>query len=153
MKFTQTINIPNLLARILLALILATAACAKLSNPEGFQTTLESFKLFPKTTLSYLTSFIPVLELCTAILLTLKNKTPQGAILSILLSLSFVVSLMWGIITKSITDCGCFGDWELAKVSPEAALLRAILILALSTLLMVQVLANKSVNTLTNNNT
>lgn len=131
-------NTTALLARITLAGILSVAACAKLINPESFQTSLESFKLFPNQIIPFLASFVPILEIFTAMLLILKNKAPQGAILSSILSVGFVASLTWGIITKNIEECGCFGDWEMAKVSPQIALLRAFIILTLSVLLSIR---------------
>lgn len=128
----------TLIARLTLIGILSIAACAKLVNPSSFLRSLESFTIFPTSTLPYMVYFVPTLELLTANLLLLKNKALTGAILSTLLSIGFTVSLSLGIISGSVQECGCFGDWEVAKVSPEAALLRAIIILALSTLLIVK---------------
>jgi hypothetical protein len=128
----------TLIARLTLIAILSIAACAKLVNPNSFLRSLESFTIFPSSTLPYMVYFVPTLELLTANLLLLRNKALAGAILSTLLSIGFTASLSLGIISGSVQECGCFGDWEVAKVSPEAALLRAIIILALSTFLIVK---------------
>jgi hypothetical protein len=128
------------LGKLTLATILAAAACAKLVSPESFQASLESFKLFPKDILPYLATFVPTLELLTATLLVLRGKALQGVILSTALACGFTLSLLWGIITKSVKECGCFGQWEMGAVSPEMALARAVGILTLSALLTIKLL-------------
>jgi hypothetical protein len=133
-------NFITTIGRLTLVAILLTAGAAKIINPEGFASNLESFKLFPQILIPLLARFTPALEIFTALLLVLKSKEISGTILATLLSASFVLSLSWGILTNSVKECGCFGDWEIAKVSPEMALLRASTILILSSLLTYQLI-------------
>lgn len=135
-------TLPTFLARLTIASVLALAACAKLTSPDSFQESLESFKLFPKLITPLLSYFVPIVELLTALLILLKGKELVGATVSCILSLGFVTSLTWAVMTRSTQDCGCFGDWEMTKVSPELALLRALTILSLSALLLTKILAD-----------
>lgn len=128
-------TLPNNLARYTLAAILLLAAGAKLASPQDFQQSLGAFQVFPAILIPFLALLVPILELLCACLLMLKNKELSGALLSLLLAICFVISLTIAINTNSIQECGCFGNWELGKVTPKVALLRATLILILSALL------------------
>jgi len=135
-------TLPTFLAKLTIASVLALAACAKLTSPDNFEASLESFKLFPKIITPLLSYFVPIMELLTALLILLKGKELVGAATSCILSLGFVASLTWAVITRSTQDCGCFGDWEMTKVSPELALVRAFTILSLSALLLTKILVD-----------
>jgi hypothetical protein len=133
MKFFR-IDVQNI-GEILLSLIMLVAASAKLSNIAGFQASLETFDIFPKQGIPILAYWVTLLELMTGLIILIKGKELVGLLLSCFLTWGFVISLSYGILTNSIYECGCFGDWELAKVSPQVALLRASIMLGLSLLL------------------
>lgn len=134
------INTANILARSTLALILLVASGAKLANLQDFQESLEAFQIFPTLLLPYIARFVPIIELLCACLLLVKHKELSGAFLSLVLSIGFVISLTIAISTNSIQECGCFGSWELGKVTPNLAIIRATLILLLSGLLTLNIL-------------
>jgi hypothetical protein len=133
------------LGRLLLIASFTIAGSVKLSNISEFELALTSYGFIPECLIALIAHTTPVLEIITGILLLLPKNELTGYTLSTILCLCFCISLILGLELGSISHCGCFGSMDLAKASPQTALIRACALLMLSIVLWVKTFKEETV--------
>ena len=97
-------------ARCGLAVVLALAGWAKVTEPAGLQKlAVASYHILPDGMVSVVGVGLPVLELTLAALLVLGFATRLAAVLSALLLIVFIAGIVSVWARGLSIDCGCFG--------------------------------------------
>lgn len=94
--------------KVIIAVIMGLAGLLKLTNRQGFAETLTALQL-QAPGVRILTWLVPGAELLAAVGLLLPGVSRYGAILLILLMLSFAVTAIRVIRSKTPILCNCFG--------------------------------------------
>jgi thiol-disulfide isomerase/thioredoxin len=98
-----------LIARLLLACVLATAAVAKLLDLRAGQTALSDFGIPPLLTRP-LSGLLPALELATAVALLWPAAAVAGGIVAFVMLAVFTVAIAVNLARGHTADCHCFGQ-------------------------------------------
>lgn len=94
--------------KVIITVIMGLAGLLKLANRQGFAETLTALQL-PAPGVRLLTWMVPVAELLVAVGLLVPGASRYGALLLILLMLSFAVTAIRVIRSKTSVLCNCFG--------------------------------------------
>lgn len=119
--------------RCLLALLFASAAWHKASNPSRFASTLEGYRLLPSWLATAVTRVLPVLEITVAVVLLLPLHRWYAwaglgaAALLVLYSVAILINLARG---RRDIDCGCFGPTARVPLSGALIVRNSLLIVA-----------------------
>lgn len=122
-----------MIARILLALVFVSAGVLKLPDPLGVADGMAAFRILPVWAITPLALGIPVFEIVVGISLLTKRFSRAGALAATGLSLVFVVLYASALARGLDVRCSCFGALEFFRVSTGAGLVRALVLLGLST--------------------
>jgi uncharacterized membrane protein YphA (DoxX/SURF4 family) len=108
----------SLLAVLLLAVVFAAAAVAKLREPAVFAGVVEQYELLPPPLVRPFAYALPVIELAAALgLLLPMTRAPAAAVL-ILLLLGFAAAMAINLARgRSDIDCGCFIGVQKQRIS------------------------------------
>jgi uncharacterized membrane protein YphA (DoxX/SURF4 family)/thiol-disulfide isomerase/thioredoxin len=98
-----------LVARLLLAVVFATAGIAKLLDREGTRSALEDFGV-PRVALSPASILLPLAELTTAMALVPPQTAQWGGLAALVLLLAFVGGIANAMARGQAPDCHCFGQ-------------------------------------------
>jgi len=121
-----------MIARILLALILASAGVLKLPDPSGVAEGMAAFRMLPAWAIAPLALGIPVFEMLVGVFLLLKGFSRPAALAATGLSLAFVVLYASAFARGLDVRCSCFGALEIFRVTTAGGLARAVVLLGLS---------------------
>lgn len=115
---------------ILLGIIFVVSGFSKLLNVQNFIGYITSLRIFNK--FFFMGFLIPPFEIAIGIFFLLflySRKTALAAIISLLV---FTVIYLFGYFTSGLTECGCFGNLALSKMSPPMLVVRNTIFLILS---------------------
>lgn len=105
-------------ARILLVLVFATAAIAKLVDQEAFRKALLDFHV-PARLVRPVARLLPAGELAVAVALVLQPSARFGAIGAALLLALFIIGIAGAIARGEAPDCNCFGQVSSSPAGPR----------------------------------
>jgi uncharacterized membrane protein YphA (DoxX/SURF4 family)/thiol-disulfide isomerase/thioredoxin len=98
-----------LAARVLLAVVFATAGIAKLLDRQGTRSALEGFGV-PSFALSPGSLLLPLAELATAFALVPQQSAQWGGLAALVLLLAFIGGIANAMTRGQAPDCHCFGQ-------------------------------------------
>jgi thiol-disulfide isomerase/thioredoxin len=98
-------------ARMLLAVVFATAGVAKLLDRRGTREALEGFGV-PSFALTSGTILLPVAELATAVALVPPPSAQWGGLAALVLLLGFIAGITNALLRGEAPDCHCFGQLQ-----------------------------------------
>ena len=104
-----------LVGRLLLALIFAVAALAKLRDQAGTSEALESFGV-PRGLLKTSSVFLPAAEVLAAVLLILPATYVLGAVMSLVLLTAFTLAIGVNLARGNRPSCRCFGEMSSSPI-------------------------------------
>jgi uncharacterized membrane protein len=108
----------SMLALLLLAVVFAAAAVAKLREPDVFAGVVEQYGLLPRVLVRPFAYALPVVELAAALGLLLPVSRGPAAALLILLLLGFAAAMAINLARgRSDIDCGCFIGVQKQRIS------------------------------------
>lgn len=121
--------------QVLLAAVFATAGVAKLLDQPGSRRALVGFGISGSLapTLGLL---LPLAELATAVALILQPSARWGAVMAVVLLLSFIVGISHALLQGEAPDCDCFGQLHSAPAG-RGTLIRNGVLAALAMVLVV----------------
>ena len=118
------------LCRVLLGTFFIYAGYLKISDASVFAGQVAAYQILPYQWNYVTAATLPWIELLCGLLLVVNRKVRPAALVIGLLTLTFMVALTSVIYRGLSIDCGCFGPQ--IQSSPQQALLRNVLILALT---------------------
>ncbi len=121
-----------LAARIVIATLLFAAGLIKAGASEGFAITIAQFSILPPTAIAAFATWLPWVEIVTAILLLVPRSARLGAGLAALLFTTFAAAIAWALSQGLIVDCGCFGGSTPSRERMIFTLVRNVVLLAAS---------------------
>ncbi|MGC1479391.1 MAG: MauE/DoxX family redox-associated membrane protein [Chthoniobacterales bacterium] len=125
-------------SRLLLAGLFLTAGLIKAGASEGFAITIATFSILPPTIVTAFANLLPWVEILAALLLLIPPTARLGAALAALLLFTFIGALAWALSQGLIVDCGCFGESPPSLSKMVVALVRNVILLALTLALAVR---------------
>ena len=126
--------------RLGLAGIFLWAGASKLRDPQIFAEGIGTFRVFPFSCLNLLALSVPVLEILAGMLLLTPRWRRQGALLSAILSAIFALLFAWALYHGWEVHCGCFGREPKSAGNAYTGLLRAVAMVAASSILYADIL-------------
>lgn len=121
-----------MIARVVLSLVFISAGVLKVPDPLGVADGMEAFRMLPTWAIAPLALGIPVFEMLVGVSLLTKRFSRPAALAATGLSLAFVVLYASALARGLDVRCSCFGALEIFRVSTEAGLARAVVLLGLS---------------------
>lgn len=116
--------------RMLLAGFFGWAGVAKVMNRQSFAEALGNIGFLPSWWVVPLAVLLPWIEITAAIMLVVPAWARRGSLLTIYLSMIFLVFLGFAIVTGNNSECGCFGDFWPADAA--TAFQRAVVLFSLA---------------------
>lgn len=102
-------NILTFALALYFAAILGVSALAKLEQPATFAATLRRNNILPEWSINGVCRFFPLVEISAAVLLVAGIIPLLSALLIVVLFVGFLVVKAWMVVTRRVSDCGCFG--------------------------------------------
>ena len=102
--------------QIVIGLIFAWAALAKLGNLEAFATAVHNFRIVPVSTENLLAMTLPWVELVAALALILNVRARAGAVILTSLLTVFTLGIALAMFRGLSFECGCFGKADSTSV-------------------------------------
>jgi len=118
-----------LLARVLVAIVFATAAAAKLADRRGVLNTLAAFEV-PATARGGVAVLLPLAELAAASALLVSASARWGAVGAIGLLVVFTAGVGVAMARGRKPDCHCFGRLSSSRAAPGTLVRNAVLAVA-----------------------
>jgi hypothetical protein len=118
------------LGATVLSIVMGTAALAKLTDLEAFRRTLLGYLWIPKSSTSFLSRAIPLLEAGVAVGVWIPIARDAAALLGVVLLSAFTVLLIAHLMKGVHIDCGCFGSRGKQRVTPFSVVRNLALIAA-----------------------
>jgi peroxiredoxin/uncharacterized membrane protein YphA (DoxX/SURF4 family) len=113
-------------ARLLLAVVFATAGVAKLFDRQGSRTALEGFGV-PQFAVPAGAILLPLAELATAIALVPSPSAQWGGLAALVLLLGFIAGISNAMIRGRAPDCHCFGQIRSEPAGPSTLVRNGVL--------------------------
>jgi uncharacterized membrane protein YphA (DoxX/SURF4 family) len=107
-------------ARWILGIVLMVAGVAKGRDLDGFDATIQAFRLIPRQSSNIAAHFIVILELILGVCLLVGVGTRFAIIVAAGLFGSFMLAIVVNLIRHNILDCHCFGPYFRQKISLRA---------------------------------
>ena len=123
----------KMILRILVSLIFIVAGLLKLRDPLAFADGIAAFHVFPNLAINPLAMSLPYFEIFTGIGILRRGTRRAGALAACGLSVCFVVLFALALARGLDVTCACFGRWEILQASTRVGLVRAMVLLGLST--------------------
>jgi peroxiredoxin len=123
-------------ARILLAVVFATAGVAKLLDRRGTREALQGFGV-PSFALASGAILLPVAELATAVALVPHPSAQWGGLAALVLLLGFIAGITNALLRGEAPDCHCFGQLQ-SEPAGRGTLARNVVLAALAGLVTVE---------------
>jgi uncharacterized membrane protein YphA (DoxX/SURF4 family) len=102
--------------QIVIGLLFAWAALAKLGNLGAFALQLHNFRIVPVPTENLLALTLPWIELVAALALILNVQARAGAVVVASLMVVFTGAVVLALIRGLDIECGCFGTADASRV-------------------------------------
>jgi hypothetical protein len=103
--------------QILIGLLFAWAALAKLGDLDAFATQLHNFRMVPIAAENLLAVTLPWIELIAALALILGVEARSGAVVVTFLLAVFTLGIVVALLRGLDIECGCFGTSDASRVS------------------------------------
>ena len=103
-------------SQIVIGLIFAWAALAKLGDLEAFATAVHNFRIVPVATENLLAVTLPWIELVAAVALILNVQARCAAVLLASLLVLFTLGIALAMMRGLSFECGCFGKDDSTSV-------------------------------------
>ena len=120
MNKEQTLKATKLIVRLLLGIMLISAAVLKLLSIDNFEIYIYSFDTFNFTWTTVFSRLVIASEILLGLGLVLKIYYKQVWWLSMFMMIGFTIFLLYVIIFRNDDNCHCFGD--LTKLNPSESL-------------------------------
>ena len=120
-------------ARILLGAIFLTAAITKIQNIPGFTATVNGYNMLPYVLADIYSLVVPWVELFAGCALILGTFVRFTALLTVPMTISFIIASIYAIVNATGGLCGCFGT--LLKMNHPTSLAIDVIMLGLAALL------------------
>jgi len=108
--------------RIVLGFVFIFAAISKATEPEAFARAISNYKLLPLFSINILAIILPLIELCTGILLVFGISVKENSTILSGLLLIFIIAIAISLVRGLNIDCGCFGTVGGTKVGIQKIL-------------------------------
>src|SRR5258708_5114953 len=102
-------HIALLTSRVLLALLFGVAGAAKLADRTGARRAIVEFGV-PRKLAGALTVALPVAEVMASVLLLPVASAWVGALVALLLLLSFILAIIFNLARGRAPECNCYGQ-------------------------------------------
>ena len=106
-----------LVARAVIAGVLAYAAVQKLADPRAFAESIANYHAVPDVIARGLAAMLPVLELVVAAALVAGIHVRGAAVVASAMFLVFAAAMIQAILRGINIDCGCFGSGLSAQIT------------------------------------
>ena len=116
----------ELVIRVLLAVVFATAGVGKLLDLQGSRSAMRDFGV-PERLTALTGTLLPIAELAAAVALIFKPTATAGAVLALLLLLGFIAGIGNALRKGMAPDCHCFGQIHSAPAGPETLIRNGVL--------------------------
>jgi uncharacterized membrane protein YphA (DoxX/SURF4 family) len=117
--------------QVILGIVFAWAALAKIGDPRAFAADVHNFRLVPVALENLVAVTLPWVELVAAMALVLGVRARSGAVVSLLLMALFTVAVAAAVARGLDVECGCFGTADGSAVGARKLLENvALLVLA-----------------------
>jgi methylamine dehydrogenase accessory protein MauD len=123
-------------ARILLAVVFATAGIAKLLDRRGTREALEGFGV-PRFAQAPGAILLPLAELATAVALVPQPSAQWGGLAALVLLLGFIAGISNALLRGEAPDCHCFGQLQ-SEPAGRGTLARNVVLAALAAFVTVE---------------
>jgi len=112
------------------------SAWGKIHDPWMFQTAVDNYRFLPACTTAVFAVAMPMAELLVGAMLVFTKWTREAAFATAVMLMMFIVALLQAQVRGLDISCGCFGESEEGPGSTLYALVRDVLLLALTAWLM-----------------
>jgi uncharacterized membrane protein YphA (DoxX/SURF4 family) len=102
--------------QILIGLMFAWAALAKLGDLSAFATAVHNFRIVPVATENLLAVTLPWIELVASLALILNVQPRAGAVILTVLLTVFTLGIVLAMFRGLSFECGCFGKGDTSRV-------------------------------------
>jgi uncharacterized membrane protein YphA (DoxX/SURF4 family) len=104
------------LCQIVIGLLFAWAALAKIGDAQGFAAQVHNFRLLPVALENIVAVTLPWIELVAAMALVLNIRARSGAMLVFVMLAVFTVAIVAALVRGLDFECGCFGTADASRV-------------------------------------
>ena len=119
-----------LLCRIVIGFIFLYAGMEKISDPSGFASSINNYKLLPFPLINIAALILPWIEVTAGILLIFGIRVKENAfIISGLLGI-FTIAIIISLLRGLNIDCGCFGTLSGTKIGIQKLIENILMFLA-----------------------
>ena len=119
-----------LLCRIVIGFIFLYAGMEKISDPSGFASSINNYKLLPFPLVNIAALILPWIEVTAGILLIFGIRVKENAfIISGLLGI-FTIAIIISLLRGLNIDCGCFGTLSGTKIGIQKLIENILMFLA-----------------------
>ncbi len=103
-------------SQIVMGIVFAWAALAKLGDLRGFADQVHNFRMLPIFAENVVALSLPWIELVAALALILNIRARSGTVLLTGLLAAFTVAIIVALIRGLDIECGCFGTADASRV-------------------------------------
>ncbi len=103
-------------SQIVMGIVFAWAALAKLGDLRGFADQVHNFRMLPIFTENIVALSLPWIELLAALALILNIRARSGAVVVTGLLAGFTLAVIVALIRGLDIECGCFGTSDASRV-------------------------------------
>jgi len=104
------------LCQIVIGVIFAWAALAKIGDAQGFAAQVHNFRIMPVAFENIVAVTLPWIELVAAMALVLNIRARSGALLVFAMLAAFTVAIVVALLRGLDIECGCFGTADASRV-------------------------------------
>jgi uncharacterized membrane protein YphA (DoxX/SURF4 family) len=104
------------LCQVVIGLLFAWAALAKIGDAQGFAAQVHNFRLLPVALENIVAVTLPWIELVAAMALVLNIRARSGAMLVFAMLAVFTVAIVAALVRGLDFECGCFGTADASRV-------------------------------------
>ena len=104
------------LCQIVIGVIFAWAALAKIGDAQGFAAQVHNFRIVPVALENLVAVTLPWIELVAAMALVLNIRARSGALLVLAMLAAFTVAIVVALARGLDIECGCFGTADASRV-------------------------------------
>lgn len=104
------------LCQIVIGVIFAWAALAKIGDAQAFATQLHNFRIVPVAFENVVAVTLPWIELVAAMALVLNIRARSGALLVCVMLAAFTMAIIVALLRGLDIECGCFGTADASRV-------------------------------------
>ena len=104
------------LCQIVIGVLFAWAALAKIGDAQGFAAQVHNFRMMPVAFENIVAVTLPWIELVAAMALVLNIRARSGALLVFAMLAVFTAAIVVALLRGLDIECGCFGTADASRV-------------------------------------